>query len=270
MARPSTTYATSDTVDEALAAIGRARGEGRPFVVWAAFNAPHAPYHKPPAKLHTRRNLPASVGGAGRRPHYEAMIEALDTEVGRLLAGVDLADMTVIFLGDNGTSSEVTVGVYHGRQAKGGVYQAGIRIPLLVAGAGVANPGRLADGLVNTVDLFPTILELAGVDPAAVVPAGTRTDGVSLTPYLTDRAGGSLRSFAYAEQFYRGVDDQYQRAIRDARHKLIERADGTRELYDLRADPLERTNLLRGRLSAAQQRALRALDRELDALLASR
>jgi arylsulfatase A-like enzyme len=265
----ATTYATTDSVNEAVATIEGARAQNRPWFVWLALHAPHHPFHKPPNALHSKDGLPAT--GASDRAYFEAMVEAMDTEIGRLLRTVgSLANTTVIFVGDNGTTSAVIASPYPRRKDKGTVYQGGIHVPLLVAGAGVASRDRIATALVNTVDLFPTILQLAGIDPAEVVPAGTRTDGISLMPYLENRTHPQPRAWAYAEQFAARYDRRWERAIRNERYKLIRRVDGSREFYDLVADPLEATNLLLRTLTAAQNRALGALEQRLSALLASR
>ncbi len=198
------------------------------------------------------------------------MAEALDTEIGRLRAGVDLATTTVVFVSDNGTTGSVIAPPYPASKSKSTVYQGGVRVPLLVAGAGVASPGRLVPALANTVDLYPTILELAGIDPAAVVPAGTKLDGVSLLPYIRDVAHPNPRRWAYAERFRPVYNQGYQRAIRNARYKLIERASGSREFYDVVADPFETANLLGRPLTEAQRTNLGDLDRQLDQLLATR
>jgi arylsulfatase B len=264
----SATYATTDQVDEALRVIRRAGAQGRPYFVWLAFNAPHRPYHKPPDALHSRDYLPGYVEGMDPRPYYGAMIEAMDAEIGRLLEGVDLGATTVIFVGDNGTPGEVNAPPYV--TGKSSIYEGGIRVPLLIAGAGVVSPGRVADGLVNTVDLYPTILRLAGIDPEAVVPPGTRLDGVSLLPYLEGATGGAPRPAAYSEKFHLDVADRYQRAIRNASYKLIERAGGKREFYNLRADPFETTDLLLRPLTAAESGNLTDLQGRLGALLATR
>ena len=146
------------------------------------------------------------------------------------------------------------------------MYEGGVRVPLLIAGAGVASPNRRVTALVSAVDLFPTILQLAGIDPASVPP----TDGVSLMPYLRAKAHPAPRSWLYTEQFTTRFDRQWQRAIRNSRFKLIERFDGSREFYDLNTDALESKNLLLGQLSATQQSALKRLDRQMDALLRTR
>ena len=188
-------------------------------------SAPHAPYQRPPlALLSAYQNTPAT--GASRRTYYEAMIEAMDTELGRLLDGVDLATTTVIFLGDNGTPNEVTAPPYNRDHAKLRVYEQGVKVPMIVAGRAVKDAGRQVNGLVNTVDLFPTILRLAGIDPADVLPSGRKTDGVSILPYIANTSSAALRPWAYADKFDLLYNQKWERAINDTRYKLIERAAG--------------------------------------------
>jgi arylsulfatase A-like enzyme len=272
--RTSKTYATTDVVDEAIGRIRGAESQGRPYFLWVAFNAAHSPYHKPPNHLHTRDALPAT--GASRREYYEAMVESIDTEVGRLLEVVDLRETTVIFLGDNGTPNGIIASPHDPEHAKLRVYEDGIRIPLLIAGAGVTEPGRMVDGLAQTVDLYPTILELAGADPRSVAPPQTRIDGVSLMPYIINAVEGApIRRFAYSEQFHGGdYRNKFERAIRGERFKLIKRASDLgkpeRELFDLQTDPLERTNLLGRELGPAEQHSLDELDQAMSDLLSTR
>ena len=264
MTTTSTVYATTDTVDETLKVIAQAKAEKKRYLAWTAFNAPHNPWHVPPAKLHPKTPLPPT--GATNRAKFEAMVEAMDTEIGRLLGQVDLADTTVIFIGDNGTQGTVVAPPYPRDKAKATMYEGGIRVPLLIAGAGVVSPNRRVTALVSAVDLFPTILQLAGIDAAAV----PRTDGVSLMPYLQARAHPAPRAWLYSEQFTASFNTRWERAMRTGRYKLIERFDGSREFYDLGNDVFEATNLLLGTLSSDQSSALTLLDRQIDALLATR
>ena len=265
----SKTYATTDTVNEAVSTITQAKASNRPYMLWVAFNAPHGPFHRPPNALHSRDSLPLS--GASDRAYFDAMAEAMDTEIGRLLAAVgDLSNTTVIFVGDNGTTASVIASPYPKGKDKGTMYQGGVHVPLLVAGAGVVGSNRISSALVNTIDLFPTILELTGVDPTAVVPSGTKIDGVSMLPYIENREHPQPRGWVFAEQFGNRYDGRWQRAIRDGRYKLIKRWDDTRELYDLSADSLETKNLLQGKLLPAQSQALTRLENRLTALLATR
>jgi arylsulfatase B len=265
----STVYATTDQVNDAVRRIGAARAGGKPYVVKLAFNAPHQPYHKPPNSLHSRDSLPPANDVQGNaRPYYEAMIEAMDTEIGRLLRSVDLSTTTVIFIGDNGTPGAVKASGGQ-RAAKSSIYEGGIHVPLLIAGAGVASRGRVAPHIVNSVDLYPTILALIGIDFRTVVPAGRKIDGVSLVPILNSASAGAVRQFAYSEHFPLRYDENYKRAIRDVRYKLV-RFPGRSELYDLVNDPRETKDLLLAPLTAEARAAFDRLSAALDDLLAPR
>jgi arylsulfatase A-like enzyme len=265
------TYATTDQVNEAIAKIREAKAQvpPKPYFIWLAFNAPHGPYEKPPNALHSRDSLPVPATHERRRPFYEAMVEAMDTEIGRLLQEVDLATTTVFFIGDNGTPDEVTVSPYRQDHAEGTPYEEGLRVPLLVAGADVVTPGRVVTRIVSAVDLYPTILELAGIDPRAVLPSGTAIDGVSIVRYLRNQTGTALRQYIYSEEFPLCHDQQFERAIANCCYKLIRRADGSRAFYDLNADPYETRNLLSGTLTATQRGNLDTLSARLANLLAT-
>ena len=272
----ATTYVTTEEVDDAVAAIDRAERAQRPYFVWLALNVPHEPFHKPPNELHTRDALPvvAAPDPPLARAYYEAMIEAMDAEIGRLLTHVKLERTTVIFLGDNGTSGSVTAPPYNPDHAKLRVYQQGVQVPMIVAGAGVPSKGKAVNALVNTVDLYPTILELAGASPVSALPPGTEVDGVSLLPLLANPAGPGLRTWAYTERFGLTVSRNWQKAIRDRRYKLIERDAGlpwpAREFFDLKADPYELRNLLDRPMTDLELNRLSALDRRMEDLLATR
>ena len=266
---PSTTYATIDQANEAVSVIRQAREQDRPFFVWLAFTAPHAPFRKPPNELHSHDDLPDH--DAPNRDIYEAMVEAMDTEIGRVLAEVDLATTTVIFLGDNGSPmGDVVRAPYDEKKSKGTVYEPGVQVPLVVAGARVRGRGRIVLNLTAGVDLFSTILDLAGVDPAAPILAGVKTDSVTLLPYLEARPHPAPRKFLYAEAFTLQFDGDWQRTARNGNYALIERYDGTREFYDLKVDPLENTNLLTRTLTTTEKGNLKGLKRQMDTLLATR
>ena len=269
-AASTTKYATSNSVNEALAVIRKAKRANKPYYLEIAFNAPHSPFHRPPNQLHSYDALPEYTPGVDARPYFEAMIEALDSEIGRLLRNVDLDSTTVIFVGDNGGTSVTVAPPYDPTRSKSTVYENGIRVPMLLAGAGVKQPGRIVDGLVNTVDIFPTVLELAGIDPSTVIPPTRKIDGVSMVPYMRTPGRASRRQYIYAERFTDRFDHGYQRAIRNADYKLIDRANGNREFYNLNLDPLEKNNLLGGALNAIEQSNLDGLEAQLAALLASR
>jgi arylsulfatase A-like enzyme len=240
----STKYATTEQVDDALELIASFGSD--PWFVWLAFHAPHSPFHKPPASLHSY-TLPSSVT-ANVPIHFKAATEAMDTELGRLLDSLDpavLANTVVLFVGDNGTPAQASTPPFVPAHAKLSPYEGGLNVPLIVSGPGVAQGAECA-ALVNTTDLYATVVELAGAVPAAA------EDSVSLVPYLTDPQASSQRTHAYAEMFRPNGPGPYterQRAVRNARYKLIELYLQSSlpyrvELYDLQADPFETVDLL--------------------------
>ena len=197
-----TRYETEVVVDETLSWIGAQTG---PWFCYLAFNLPHDPFHRPPDTLHTVDFTNVNPDPKMEpRPYYRAMVEAMDHEIGRLLAGIDpvvLAQTTVIFLGDNGTPKEVVVPPQQTSHAKGSVYEGGVHVPLIVSGPLVQMPGSQCDALVHAVDLYGTVAEIAGVDLAAQAP-GITFDTLSLVPYFADPARVPLRDVLYAEVFY--------------------------------------------------------------------
>ncbi len=263
-----TGYATSVQVDDAAAWIEQ-QGE-RPWLLWLAFNTPHAPFHRPPEDLHTVDLPPGDPPerGSGATPYYLAAIEAMDREIGRLWSGIDplvRQRTTLVFVGDNG-SPQRTIGQPFDREtAKGTLRQGGIRTPLIVSGAGIEAPGRSVAYPIHSVDLMPTALDLLGL-PAADWPADI--DGLSLRPYLASDQAPALRDWAFSELFgSEGGSPAEGKTIRDARYKYIRYDDGIEALYDLVADPYEARELITTGLDDAGQAALQALRERLDRLL---
>ncbi len=191
----STTYATTDSVDSALQWISTVP---EPWFCHVAFNAPHTPLHSPPAGLHT-----VDLTVPTPRLQFKAMVEAMDTEIGRLTASLPagvLDNTMVFFVGDNGTIAQQSVDPFLPAHAKGTLYEGGINVPLIVSGPLVSSPGSEVAGLVQATDLASTFLEIAGADSSAL-PDGAASDSVSLVPYFADPSQASLRSHAYAEVF---------------------------------------------------------------------
>lgn len=267
----SVRYATSAQVDDARDWLATQSG---PWFLWLAFNAPHAPFHLPPLELHGYDRLDGVALPTRPSDHYHAMIEAMDTELARLLSGLSaevLARTWIVFVGDNGTPRMVVQSPVVAAHAKDTLYQGGIHVPLVIAGPGVVGGGRSVDALVHTVDLFSTILEWSGVDVSAAL-SGVRVDSVSLRPYLARSDAPAQRSWVYSELFGGPTaGDSSGRTARDDSFKLIRFERGVSELYDLRVDPQETRDLLAaGPLSAEAEMHRAALDAAITELLASR
>jgi arylsulfatase A-like enzyme len=256
----STTFTTTALTDYAIDYIHKHEEAqpNEPWFIYQAYNASHAagggnePYQVPPAELHhvdlSSVGNPAPGTIATNIPVYKALIQSLDTELGRLLKEVDLEKTTVIFLGDNGTPPPVKDAGTGVRGAKGSVYEGGVRVPLVVAGAGVTRRGR-EDDLFVTTDIYATILNLAGV------PVSQVNNSYSFKPLLGDEAATNGRAHSFTE--VSNGPNQRRYAIKDRRYKLIYNV-GQWELYDLVADPLEATNLYTSGPHAAVLATLKA------------
>jgi arylsulfatase B len=227
----SDTYMTVDTTDEAL---GRLAVMQEPWLLWVAYNAPHEPYHAPPEAL-----LSAPLASADDVTLYSAMVEALDAEIGRLLAGLPegaLEDTLVLLLSDNGTSPDVITEPWDASRGKGTVYEGGVRVPFIAAGAHVSGEGRVSEALVMGPDLFATVADIAGV-PLADDDA---LDGRSLLPVLEGAEAVEGRRFLFSQRFYPNGPPpfgEHERTLRDGQWKFnrvdVEGYGVTEELFRL-------------------------------------
>ena len=240
-------YLTVDETDDALRFM-RAHHD----LVWISYHAIHKPFHQPPADLY---------GGSrpleSERDLILAMLEALDHELGRLLAGAQAQGYLALVVSDNGSPSEVGGG-------KGELSQAGVIVPAWALGPGVV-PGE--DPVpTDWVDLYATVADLLGVarDPSREGP-----DSISFAARLYGE-GGPRRRYLYADRWKpNGRDPRtlpegrlWARALRDPRWTLIQ-DDGSvgEKLFDRAVDPFEERDLLHSgdELSREARRAYQRL-----------
>jgi arylsulfatase A-like enzyme len=251
-----TTYATSENVNNSVNWLKQQNS--KPFFLWLAFNAPHAPYHLPPANLHSYKTLSGTAQDISKNPkaYFKAMLQALDHEIGRFydsLKKMNRYDSTdFIFIGDNGNSIQ-TAQITNTAKAKGTVYQYGVHVPFIIAGPSVVNPGRKSDALINTADIFATVLDLFGDKTwQSQIPANKPVDSKSIMPILKN-TGVDIRPWSFCEDFKLTPDSTDGKAMRNKEYKLIRFDYGREEFYNLSNDPGELNNLLLGKLNAIEQ-----------------
>ncbi len=295
---PDGEHLTARLTDEALALLdGYATAEdGSPFLLYLSYYAVHTPLVAPAdliAKHAARagvevgappdpadfgeeeqvwpRDEPRRVREVQNHAVYAAMVETLDTSVGRILDRLDALDLAentiVVFFSDNGglsTAEGWPTSNLPLRGGKGWLYEAGIREPMIVRWPEVAPAGAVVAAPVTSVDFFPTLLEAAGI----AGPAEIEVDGRSFLDLLR---GGEAAEAVTASAAERDLFWHYPHygnqggfpggAIMRGRYKLVERyEDGRVHLYDLEADEGERHDLapeqpdrvasMRGRLHA--------------------
>ena len=244
---PEGEYLTDRLTDEALAFL-EARGP-EPFFLYLTHYAVHSPLQC--KDEHRAKYAAKQAVGGHDNTKYAGMVESTDESLGRVLdklAELDLAQNTIVILhSDNGGYGGATSNAPL-RGVKGMLYEGGIRVPLVMRWPGhIAQGGRTAVP-VHGVDLYPTMLELAGAAP----PAGQPLDGVSLTPLFApdgtlERDALFWHFPAYLQATGKGNSPWRTTpvgAVRQGPLKLLEYfEDGRLELYDLDGDPGETHNL---------------------------
>lgn len=229
----------------------------RPFFAYLPFLAVHIPIgaRQDLVEKYRQKPAPAEAWGKERQskvrlvqsnPVYAAMLEQLDSAVGRVLDSLErhrLMDRTiVVFMSDNGglaTAEGHPTSNVPLRGGKGWPYEGGIREPWFICAPGVTHPGSLCDTPVTSTDFYPTLLELAGL---ALKPK-QHCDGMSLVSLLR---GGSLARgpLFWHYPHYGNQGGAPCGAVRDGDWKLIEWYEDNRvELFNLRDDSGEQRNL---------------------------
>jgi uncharacterized sulfatase len=263
---PDKDFTDYQIAEEALATLEQFKD--KPFFLAVGFIRPHTPYVAPrrffdaldpkqiamPAYYQSGGEDRAKIPNAALRPNnnvfrfaaptlkearearraYHASTAWVDSQVGRVLAKLKelkFDDNTIVLLtGDHGYQLGE-----HGLWAKQTLFEEGTRVPLLVAGPGI-KPGVCA-GLVEQIDIYPTLATLAGLE----IPKSVQ--GMSLKEQVADPSKpGKPAVFSTMVSTHTKL---MGRSVRDDRYRYIEWDDGRggRQLYDHETDPHELTNL---------------------------
>ena len=242
-----------------------ANQDGKPWAICSAFVLPHPPWKARKDILERYRgkgDLPFNRDGRGRdvcdqymskyygdlhslsddqirnaREVYFALIEEFDEYAGRILnclkqSGLD-ENTVVFYFSDHGEMAGE-----HGMWAKGQLLEASVRIPLVVRWPGHYQAGTRVQTPVSLVDLYPTFLDIAGID----LPNPLTVDGQSLVPLLEGRPGDFAGTEVFGE--FEGEGWNHPRAfLRYGRYKYVYNHSADERLYDLDADPYEMADL---------------------------
>jgi len=238
-------YLTDRLTDEALGFIERSAED--PFFLYMSYYTVHTPIEGKPEVADKYLNE-IDNGMDHRNAHYAAMHEALDENVDQILDKLEtegLAENTVVFItSDNGGF----INPYKGqtvtsnrplRSGKGSLYEGGVRVPLIVHWPGVTEADSVSSESVATMDLYPTILDMAGL------PNRTDSiDGMSFAHVLRDpRAQLNRQALFWHYPHYYATTSPVS-SVREGKWKLLEYfEEGRLELYDLDSDLGETKNL---------------------------
>ncbi len=249
---------TDRIVNEAIKFIDEHREQ--PFYAYLPFLAVHTPIGARADLVEKYKKKaegePADAWGEERankvrlvqnNPVYAAMLEQLDTGIGRVLAALEKSGLMqktiVVFMSDNGglsTSEGHPTSNLPLRAGKGWPYEGGVREPMIVVAPGVTKPGSICDSPVISTDFYPTLLQLAGLPPKPE----QHLDGVSFVPLLKGDTAPRGKPLFWHYPHYANQGGAPNGAIRDGDWKLIEwYEDGELELYNLPQDIGEKNNL---------------------------
>lgn len=230
-------YSTDIITDKSVDFIKRHKD--KPFFLYVAHQTPHNPYQ-------TRADVPESRQKDWKqnrvddinRPRYQQLIKDLDASVGTILDTLKdsgLADNTLVFFwSDNGDVRMAPVE----RPMRGGKfsqYEGGHRVPAVAWWPGHIDAGTKSAELLAGFDLFPTLTDIAGISDG--IPA--KLDGSSAKDVLLEQKPFSAAS----RDLFFGYEPKLGTAMRRGNLKMIVKEDDV-QLYDLKADPMEATNLV--------------------------
>lgn len=239
---------------------GNVRKAGAPFSLVVSINPPHSPYDRMPAKylepyrdtpleaLLTAPNIPpagTTMGSLyrGQIKNYYANMTGVDEQIGRILGALrdqHLLDNTIVlFTADHGNCLGK-----HNEESKNNIFEESLRVPFMVYWKGRVQPGVDNRLLASMPDIFPTLLDLAGLRKQ--IPADV--DGTSLAPYLLARRGTlpAMQFLIGGIYSNEGQVNSGFRGVRTARYKLAYQRRGKDVegyLFDLEKDPYELKNL---------------------------
>ena len=257
--QPDDKYLTDRMGDETIQLLeGYSKERGKPFFLMLSFYTVHTPIQpKPELKAHYAKKLSKDGGSHGgshwKNPEYAAMVHSMDENIGRILKALDKLklskDTIVVFVSDNGGLRPQT-SCFPLSKGKGYYHEGGIRIPLIIRQPEQVAAGVESDEPVISNDLFPTLLDLAGLP----LRPDQHKDGLSLKPVLQRKAFKGHDALYWHYPHYHAAGETPTSAIRVGDYKLIRHyQDGELELYDLNQDIGEKKNLIQQKPEKAKQ-----------------
>ena len=232
LANETERYLTDKLTDETVEFIER-YDRDRPFMISLWYYSVHGPHL---GREDLVKNFEAR-GLTGKYAHYAAMVKAVDESIGRVRGALKKKgiqkETILIFLSDQG-------GYFENPPFRGGkrvdtLYEGGARVPFIFHWPGVTKPGANNKSVVQSTDLFPTLVEIAGGDSTRYKDL----DGISLISTIRNNSKLKRRKPIYG---YRAYEDLYA-SVREGHWKLLAYRSGTVKLYNVARDIKEENNL---------------------------
>lgn len=245
-------HATDLFSDWAVEFVESHAANNAPFFLYLAYNAPHNPIQPPEERVD--KVIAREPGITLKRARYVALVEHMDAGIGRVLAALSRAgvyrDTLIVYSSDNG--GHLVHGAHNGpyREDKGTMYEGGLRVPTVFSWPARIPAGSRSGQLFMSMDILPTVLDLAGAAPEVSGIEGESFADQVLGLAPRERRHPMIFSRREGRQVFGGKQSF---AVRQGGFKLLQSRPFTQlELYDVENDPLETRNLL------ADQDALRS------------
>jgi arylsulfatase B len=247
-------YATDLIAESASDFILEAAEGEAPYFCYVPFNAPHSPFQAKPEDI--ARYAQGQGGNPRNADILRAMIWSMDQGVGRILAAIEesgeAANTQVWFLSDNGGVGQFRENNRPLHGSKLTTFEGGVRVVACVRWPAAWEGGRKVESTMGYIDVMPTVLTSAGVDPAEEQVEGRELDGVSLCDLLAGNESNFPKRDWYSYHGQPGPQNETI-AIKTTEWKLVVTGPDIREnglteqhnafLYQMPDDLLERNNL---------------------------
>ena len=235
-------YTTNLIADESVRLIEQ-HNASRPLFLYVPFNAPHSPFQAPQSYIDMYRHVKAR-----NRRIYAAMVTCMDDAIGQIVSALDKRGMKdntlIVFCSDNGgTGNAGNNGLLRGHKAQ--LYEGGVRVPAIAVWPGVLKAGAVVDEPLHIVDMYPTLLRVAGAKLEQALPI----DGKDMWPTIAEgrpspheeillnctAANGAIRRGSW--KLVRNGSIGANNAGRQVDQEVF-------ELFNLSDDPYEKNNLV--------------------------
>ena len=244
-------YATELITDEAVRFLEDQQPDGAPFFLYLAYNAPHFGKGWSPADDRPVNIMQAQAKDLQRvafindkiRREFAAMVVSLDDGIGRIHSVLQATkqdrDTLVIFLTDHGGDPDYGGSNLPFRGDKATLFEGGLRVPCIICWPGQIAAGRTSDVVASSLDLFPTLCALCGVErPESAV------DGINLSAQLLRQLPAASRDLYWETGSHTELNRGRWQALRTGHWKFVRQRNGREFVFNLKDDPQEQSSLV--------------------------
>lgn len=246
---------TTDLIGNESVRVIENLSDEKPFFMYVPFTAVHSPHQAPEEVVAYYQKKYEEVEGkenslTKKKGEIAAMAHVMDQNIGRILQAIDergwMEDTLVVFFNDNGGSGYANANLPL-RGTKASYWDGGTKVPFAARWPGKIKPGTVVDEPVMVVDLYPTLIKLAGGSLEQPLPI----DGLDIWPVIANGAKSPREEFIWSPKVIRhngwkliDTGGQYYEHGVKGRQELASGVPSAAQLYHITEDPYEENNLI--------------------------